>query len=131
MRDSNTGILADPKVDILLLDQISFSSKLEYHDDAFHTFQCHRTRTNITMLEPMERIAFTINEVMNIWDRECFHCFLVKEVAVFLPRLTELIIILRLGPHLNINYDNLYEVEDSKHEFHKQFIDDIRSTFAR
>lgn len=130
-RDFNTGLLAHPKVDILLMDPISFSPKLEYHEDAFHTIQCNRTRINSKMFKPMERVALTIREVMNVWNRECFHCFLTSELDPMFPNLKELIIILRLGPHLHVEYDDLYEVEKSEQRFQKKFIEDIRSTFTR
>ncbi|CZT41095.1 uncharacterized protein RSE6_00784 [Rhynchosporium secalis] len=126
IRDMKTGFVYSAWRDILLLDKTSFSESIDYHNNAFHTMKCKQV--NLKMLEPVEKLAFSLQEVAGIWRQECFHCFLSQSLEDFFPNLKELIIILRPGPS-GATYDDLYEVKDSTITFLQTSIADIKIAF--
>ncbi|KAH6724224.1 hypothetical protein BKA61DRAFT_25820 [Leptodontidium sp. MPI-SDFR-AT-0119] len=126
IRDMKTGFVMSPWQDVLLLDKTSFSASINYHINSFHTIQCRQVK--LDMLEPIEKLAFSVHEVMEIWRAQCFHCFLLTKLTEVFPNLKELMIILRPGP-LGASYDDLYEVKDCTSSYLKTAIVDVQTTF--
>ncbi|KAI6710376.1 hypothetical protein JHW43_007125 [Diplocarpon mali] len=126
VRDFQSGYVIMPELDILFLDQTAFSASTSYHINSFHTLQCRKI--NKAMLEPVQRLALSVTEVLSIWSTICFHCFLVKDFDGLFPNLTELIIILRPGT-LGSGYDDLYEVQESSSAHLNTVIRDIKERF--
>ncbi|KAH7342702.1 hypothetical protein BKA65DRAFT_586736, partial [Rhexocercosporidium sp. MPI-PUGE-AT-0058] len=126
IRDMKTGFVMSPWKDILFLDKTSFSESMSYHINSFHTIRCRQVK--LKMLEPIERLAFSVLEVMEIWRTQCFHCFLTNKVAEVFPNLKELIVILRPGP-LGADHDDLYEVKDCASPYLKGAIVDVQNSF--
>lgn len=126
IRDMETGFVISPWKDILLLDRTSFSTSLSYHMNSFHTIKCRQV--NADMLKPIEKLAFSVQEVNEIWRQQCFHCFLMTKLSPVFPNLKELIIILRPGPS-GADYDDLYEVKDCTSASLKTAMTDIKRVF--
>ncbi|KAL2075564.1 hypothetical protein VTL71DRAFT_507 [Oculimacula yallundae] len=126
IRDMKTGLVFSPWRDILLLDRTSFSDSVKFHIDSFHTIKCRKF--DLKMLAPVEKLAFSLREVMEIWKTQCFHCFLMNKVPAYFPNLKELIIILRPGP-LGVTHDDMYEVTDHPLKYIRDFIVDVTKTF--
>ncbi|PBP18536.1 hypothetical protein BUE80_DR010677 [Diplocarpon rosae] len=125
-QDFQSGNVIQPELDILFLDRTAFPTSTNYHINAFHTLQCHHISKS--MLEPVQRLALSVNEVLSIWDTICFHCFLLKSLAGVFPNLKELMIIMRPGA-LGAGYDDLYEVQESSSAYLDTIIDDIKERF--
>jgi hypothetical protein len=128
IRDFNaTGILAQPKADILHLDQSSFSPRLNYHSTAIHTISCGGIQTSMT--RDIERVAFSVRELNAIFRIECIHCFLKCRLRTRFPSLKELIVILRQGP-AGATAEDLYEVKSGNgHDYLQGWIDDMTAAF--
>lgn len=82
-----TGIFLNPKIDILHFDKTSFSPEITYHVHGYHTLRCGGIGKGMTKM--VERVAFSVAEVMQVWKTECFHCFLVNKFAAYFPNLKE------------------------------------------
>ncbi|KAH7419327.1 hypothetical protein BKA64DRAFT_715831 [Cadophora sp. MPI-SDFR-AT-0126] len=128
IRDMNTGFVISPGHDILLLDKTSFSDSIDYHLNSFHTLRCRSIKRS--MLESIERVALSMDEVVRIWKQQCIHCFFVSKLQDWFPNVKELIILLRPGP-LGSTYDDLYEVTDSKSTILHSHILDLRDRFEQ
>ncbi|KAI9051322.1 hypothetical protein LZ554_004369 [Drepanopeziza brunnea f. sp. 'monogermtubi'] len=126
VRNMQQGLFINPDTDILFLERTGFPSKIEYHINAFHTLLCLKVEKS--MLEPVQRLALTISEVLQIWHTLCFHCFLLQDFGGLFPNLKELVVILRPGT-LGSGFDDLYEVETSDLEMMNDIMTDIRHTF--
>jgi hypothetical protein len=126
-RDENTGIIANPKVDILLLDRSSFSEPIYYHSTALHTLSCGGVPFSMT--KDIQRVALSVRELQAILVIDCVHCFLRYTLQVRFPALKELILILRPGP-AGTTAEDLYEVESGNgHEYLQELIDDTKEAF--
>lgn len=86
-RDYMTGIYMNPQLDILHLDESSFSKELAYHNSAYHTLRCREI--SCSMLKPVERVAFSVQELLAMWKMECFHCFLSNRLSYYFPNIKE------------------------------------------
>lgn len=126
IRDMKSGLIINPQFDILHLDRASFPNELGYHIHAFHTIKCRNIKK--AMLKPVQRLAFSMHEVLEIWKTQCFHCFLLTKPDDIFPELKELIIILRPGP-LGAGFDDLYEVNTSTTIHLESAIEDVKKTF--
>ncbi|CZR57295.1 uncharacterized protein PAC_07184 [Phialocephala subalpina] len=126
IRDFKTGIFMDPKMDILHFDRTSFSPEIGYHVSAYHTLRCRKVSSNL--LKRVERVAMSVDEVLNVWKIECFHCFLTTKMINYFPNIKELMIILRPGP-LDSDYEDLNEVTKSDNPWIQTIIDDVNATF--
>ncbi|EKD19587.1 uncharacterized protein L3040_002535 [Drepanopeziza brunnea f. sp. 'multigermtubi'] len=120
------AVFINPNTDIFFLGRTGFPSQIEYHINAFHTLLCLKVEKS--MLQPVQRLALTISEVLQIWHTLCFHCFLLQNFEGLFPNLNELIIIIRPGT-LGSGFDDLYEVETSDLELVNNVMTDIRNTF--
>ncbi|PBP27465.1 hypothetical protein BUE80_DR001811 [Diplocarpon rosae] len=125
-QDCQSGYVIQPGLDILFLDRTAFPASTNYHVNAFHTLRCNHI--NKSMLEPVQRLALSVKEVLSIWNTICFHCFLLKNLDGFFPNLKELVIILRPGA-LGSGYDDLYEVQESSSAYLDTIIDDIKERY--
>ncbi|KAK0125457.1 hypothetical protein ONS95_000530 [Cadophora gregata] len=126
IRDMNTGFVISPWQDILLLDKTSFADSMSYHTHSIHTLRCKSIKRS--MFKSIERLAFSVDEIVRIWKLECIHCFFVGTLRDWFPQVVEVIILLRLGP-LGSTYDDLYEVTNSTSKILDNHIRDITKQF--
>ncbi|KAG4415868.1 hypothetical protein IFR04_010995 [Cadophora malorum] len=127
IRDMNTGFVMSPWQDILFLDQTSFSKSMGYHLNSFHTLRCRSIKRS--MLEPIERLALSVSEMVRIWQQQCMHCFFSGKLQQWFPNIKEVIIVVRPGP-LGTTYDDLYEVTDSTSPVVHDHIHAIKNQFG-